>query len=83
MNLDDLKKLMEMQPKELMKLDKSTVHEGYKLMLSYMLTKFFFDIAEATGGIHCNEDLQNFVSNWINKNIKPPHPDWNPGDCAS
>lgn len=83
MNLDDVKKLMEMDPSELIEMDKSIIHEGYKIIVACMLIQFCSDISDMTDEIQGNEDLKNFIYNWVEKNIKSPHSDWNVGDCAS
>lgn len=74
--------LLNLTPEQLRNMDKNEVHEGYKKIIEVMLLNFTADYLGRQDEINYVEDLEAFIKEWVEKNCKPAHKDWNPGDCG-
>lgn len=74
--------LLKLGPSYLKKLSKQEVHEGYKKIICDMLMSFYITCMTSDEKFETLDDLDKFISIWVNKNIKTPNPEWNPGDCG-
>lgn len=74
--------LLKLSPSELKNMDRGDIHEGYKKIISIMLMDFYISGSNADPPIETIEDLTEFIEVWVSKNIKSPHPGWNPGDMG-
>jgi len=76
--------LLDLSAEELKNMDKKTVHDGYKKIMSVMLMDFYIDCSN-----HFDEkditlqDLTDYIAKWVDKKItKEPQKEWNAGDSG-
>jgi len=78
--MKNTKNLLKMTPEELKKMSKQEVHNGYKQIIYNMLMDFYIGASQSDPIIETIEELQDFITLWMGKNIKGPNPNWQPGD---
>lgn len=80
---DEVMRLTDLPPEELIKMSREQLHEGYKKVMKNMVVNFFWDafsyVQTIRGDTNGVTEVEEFTSKWIDEHLKPAREDWHPG----